>query len=150
MFDPSNGVGLFTDGSCYWADRIGSWGWVAFDADGNELYDADRVRDTTSNRMEMTAVIMALQKLSRFGKLDVFIWSDSEYVVLGNLFPERNRKKNLDLWDDMEAAKGKHKTVKFEHVKGHEDSHYNIFVDSLASNVRKLGTTNGMQNIRLS
>lgn len=139
MFDPSLGVGVFTDGSCWWKDRIGSWAWVAFDSLGNEVHDADQVHNTTSNRMEMTAVINALEKLSKYGKLDVFIWSDSEYVILGNQVPKRSRKKNSDLWEEMERAKAQHKCVTFEHVKGHEDSHYNIYVDSLCDRTRKNG-----------
>lgn len=138
MFGDSKAVGCFTDGSCFYRDRIGSWAWIAFDETGLEVWDAAAVHDTTNNRMEMTAAIKALTSLSDdFGKLDVLIWCDSEYVVLGCQDPTRSRKKNTDLWHDLNKAISLHDSVGFIHVKGHEDSHYNIFVDKLAGQVRK-------------
>ena len=99
--------------------------------------------DTTNNRMEITAVIKALQVLTIPCKVKVY--SDSQYLV--NTFNKRwinnwkrngwktangNDVKNKDLWEVMLSLTKYHK-VKFEWVKGHAENKYNELCDKLAT-----------------
>lgn len=96
-------------------------------------------RRTTNNRMELMAVIAALQSLTREG-LNVTIFSDSSYVV--NAIEKgwlRNwirigfkDKKNPDLWRQYAALAAKH-NVRFTWVKGHADNPFNNRCDELAT-----------------
>ena len=96
-------------------------------------------RRTTNNRMELMAVIAALQALTREG-LNVNIFSDSSYVV--NAIEKgwlRNwirigfkDKKNPDLWRQYAALAAKH-NVRFTWVKGHADNPFNNRCDELAT-----------------
>lgn len=96
-------------------------------------------RRTTNNRMELLAVIAALEALTRPG-LEVTICSDSSYVVdaiskgwlLGWIKKGFKDKKNPDLWRRyVEAAKPHH--VKMMWVKGHAANPYNNRCDELAT-----------------
>lgn len=96
-------------------------------------------RLTTNNRMELMAVIVALQQLTRPG-LDIVIYTDSQYVVnsvekgwLTNWMKiDFKDKKNPDLWKQYHALAQKHK-VKFHWVKGHADNPMNNRCDELAT-----------------
>jgi ribonuclease HI len=137
MLNPTDGVCLFTDGSAWYKDRIGGWAYTAFDAFGYEMIAYGTEVDTTSNRMEMTAVIRGLVYLHQeLGPTDILVYSDSEYVVLGASDPSRSRRRNLDLWGQIDDAIDVNKSVTFEHVKGHAGFHYNDLVDKLAGEAR--------------
>lgn len=96
-------------------------------------------RRTTNNRMELMAVVVALQMLNR-NSVDVIIYSDSAYVVnsveKGWLFGWVKKgfkdKKNVDLWKAYLQEHKKHK-IKFVWVKGHADNPYNNRCDQLAT-----------------
>jgi len=134
----SEGLALYTDGSCNWTDRTGGWAWVVVDAfDGNEV-GYGHAFDTTVNRMELTAVISGLTAIHRsLGPSSTLVHSDSEYVVLGATYPSRNRNKNKDLWAEMDDALALHDHVEFEHVRGHQGDKYNELADDLAGYARK-------------
>jgi ribonuclease HI len=96
-------------------------------------------RHTTNNRMELLAVIVALQALTK-NNLNINIFTDSQYVVnavekgwLNNWYrTDFKGKKNADLWSQYaELARG-HK-IKFTWVKGHADNPYNNRCDELAT-----------------
>jgi ribonuclease HI len=136
--DKSGGIALFSDGSCHHVNRLGGWAWIAIDSfDGEEVGVGHEI-GTTNNRMEMAAWIEGLDSLFRsLGPCEVFVYSDSEYVGKGAMDKTRNRRKNVDLWLQIDRAVAQHEYVEFEWVKGHHESHYNDLVDKLAGEARQ-------------
>lgn len=97
-------------------------------------------RLTTNNRMEIMAVIAALEALTKTN-LHITVYSDSQYVVkavqqgwLNNWIRTdfKGGKKNKDLWKRFYQLAQKHK-VQFVWVKGHADNPYNNRCDELAT-----------------
>jgi ribonuclease HI len=98
--------------------------------------------DTTNNRMEMMAVIQALESLKR--PCDITLYTDSTYVMKGmtqwlEAWKKRNWRtagkkpvKNVDLWQRLEAAVTSH-TIKWVWVKGHSGVLENERADELAT-----------------
>lgn len=134
---------VYTDGSCYHKDRIGSYAWVIIDEDGNMTGpDGEGVEDTTISRMELSGPVAALYECYLLGGAStILLSSDSEYVVKGINDPSRARRCHNDLWDLLEYAVSLHDEVVFEHVKGHatdDTGHpYNVLVDEYAGQLRK-------------
>ena len=134
-------VTLYTDGACSGNPGPGGWGAVLlFEEHRRELSGAER--ETTNNRMELTAVIEGLTCLKYPCEVDVY--SDSAYTV--NAFREgwvfawekggwkKADKKpvlNEDLWQALLSLTRKH-TVHFHKVKGHADNELNNRCDELA------------------
>lgn len=136
--DTSKGVALYTDGSADNRDRSGGWAWVAFDAFHGEMCNSGGASDTTNNRMEMTAWIEGLTELHRmFGACSVIVYADSEYVGLGAMDRTRGRKKNKDLWEQLDKIIDDHDYVEFNHVKGHQTDVMNNLVDKMCGDARK-------------
>ena len=137
-------VNIYTDGACSGNPGKGGYGiimeWVGkpYVKEFSEGY-----RMTTNNRMELLAVIVALEQLKKEG-IEVAIYSDSKYVVdaveKGWLFGWAKKgfkdKKNPDLWKRFLQVYRKHK-VKFEWVKGHSDHPQNERCDKLAVQASK-------------
>ncbi|MCA0933180.1 ribonuclease HI [Lutimonas saemankumensis] len=137
-------VNIFTDGACSGNPGKGGYGiimeWV-----GKPYVKefSEGFRMTTNNRMELLAVIVALEQLKKDG-IEVVIYSDSKYVVdaveKGWLFGWVRKgfkdKKNPDLWKRFLKVYKKHK-VKFEWVKGHSDHPQNERCDKLAVQAAK-------------
>ncbi len=97
-------------------------------------------RKTTNNRMELMAVIAALQALKKEG-LNIVVFSDSQYVVkavqegwLKNWLRTdfKGGKKNKDLWK-LYAELATHHNIMFKWVKGHADNAFNNRCDELAT-----------------
>ncbi|MEO6453359.1 MAG: ribonuclease HI [Ginsengibacter sp.] len=97
-------------------------------------------RFTTNNRMELMAVIAALEALKK-NDLDLIIYSDSNYVVkaveegwLKNWIKKdfKGGKKNKDLWLHFYKLSQNHK-IKLKWVRGHADNIYNNRCDILAT-----------------
>ncbi len=81
MSDAKEHVEIHTDGACKGNPGPGGWGaWLAFGGREKELFGGELL--TTNNRMEMTAVIRALEQLKRPCKVKVY--TDSVYVQKGN------------------------------------------------------------------
>src|SRR4029077_19361417 len=77
---PVSSVVIYTDGACKGNPGPGGWGaLLMFDGREKEIYGGERM--TTNNRMELTAVIRALEALR--GDCDVDLYLDSQYVKLG-------------------------------------------------------------------
>jgi ribonuclease HI len=97
---------------------------------------------TTNNRMELTAVIRALEALTR--RCEVDIYTDSQYVKNGieswihgwkrNGWKTADKKpvKNAELWRELETLTVRH-AVRWHWVKGHADDAGNIRADALAN-----------------
>ena len=129
---------IYTDGAARGNPGPGGYGVVLqWGATMKELSQGFRM--TTNNRMELMAVIVGLQSLTRTG-LDVVIYSDSSYVVnsveKGWVFnwvkTGFKDKKNADLWKQYLQVHSKHK-IKFVWVKGHADNKWNNRCDDLAT-----------------
>ena len=130
-------VEIYTDGSSRGNPGPGGYGAILIYGQHTKELSAG-FRKTTNNRMELLAVIVSLEKLTREG-LDVVVTSDSKYVVdaveKGWVFNwERKgfkKAKNPDLWRRFLKIYRKH-NVKFEWVKGHNDHPLNERCDELA------------------
>lgn len=130
-----NTVKIWTDGSCLGNPGPGGWGaLLTFGEHERELSGGEA--DTTNNRMELMAAIVALETLKR--PCTVELWSDSKYVVTGitqwiHGWKKKNWKKvkNRDLWERLDEARAPHH-VTWRWVKGHAGDENNERVDRLA------------------
>lgn len=135
---------IFTDGSS--RGNPGPGGWGAIVANEDLVFElGGRENETTNNRMELTAVIESLKKVSKenLGK-EITVHTDSAYVVNGITRWvkgwERNGWKtstkddvsNKDLWQDLVEAT-KHKSIDWKLVKGHNGTPGNERCDVIAT-----------------
>ena len=133
-------VNIYTDGSAKGNPGNGGYG-IVMRFKGKEKEMAQGFRMTTNNRMELLAVIVALETLTT-NKFPVKIYSDSKYVidsitkkwVFGWEKKNFKGKKNTDLWKRYLAVHGKF-NIEFEWVKGHAGHPENERCDVLAFNV---------------
>jgi len=132
-------VTIYTDGASKGNPGPGGFGAVLLYKDRKKELSGG-YRKTTNNRMELFAVIRALEALKRTG-LDITIYSDSKYVVeaieKGWVFKWEKKgfanKKNPDLWERLLKLYRQH-TISLQWVKGHANNHYNERCDQLAVN----------------
>lgn len=128
---------IYTDGACFPNPGKGGWGWT--DLIGNENSGSEN--PSTNQRMELMAVIDALEKHPRPAKITII--TDSMYVINGATKWHktwlrsgwRNSKgqpvKNRELWERLlEQSYGR---VRFEWVKGHSGNPGNERADDLAT-----------------
>ena len=121
-------------------------GVVIFDKNNSQKNIAGSERNTTNNRMELLAAIMALKKIKI--NSDVTIFTDSIYVKNGitewmvkwkkNGWKNANKKpvKNKDLWTKLDSLCEKN-NVSWKWVKGHSSNKYNNLADELATGAIK-------------
>lgn len=134
-------VEIFTDGACKGNPGPGGWGAILrMGAHEKELSGGEA--ETTNNRMEMTAVIRALNALTE--PCAVTLHTDSRYVIDGMtkwlegwkrkgwVNASKQPVRNQDLWHDLIEAV-KHHQVTWEWVKGHNGHPENERADQLAS-----------------
>jgi ribonuclease HI len=133
-------VVIHTDGACSGNPGPGGWGAI--------LAFGDRVKEltggephTTNNRMELMAAIAAFEALKRPCLVDLH--TDSQYLRNGILTwinqwkrngwrtADKKPVKNVDLWQRLEAAMGKHQ-VRWHWVRGHAGDPMNERADELA------------------
>ena len=134
-------VHVYTDGACKGNPGPGGWGALLV-ADGQEQEIYGGERDTTNNRMELTAVIRALESLDAPSEVDLH--TDSQYVKQGietwihnwkrNGWKTSDKKpvKNAELWRELESQAARHR-VRWHWVKGHADNAGNLRADELAN-----------------
>ncbi len=131
---------IYTDGACSGNPGPGGWGAVLSYGDVvRELHGGERA--TTNNRMELTAVISALEALKR--PAPVRLYTDSKYVLDGitkwvpgwqrNGWKTASKQpvKNMDLWQRLVAAMEPHE-ISWQWVKGHAGIAGNERADELA------------------
>jgi ribonuclease HI len=131
---------IYTDGACSGNPGPGGWGVVLqYGSAVKELHGSEPL--TTNNRMELTAVISALEALKR--PVRVTLYTDSTYVLNGvtkwlpgwqrNGWLTAGKKpvKNVDLWQRLAAAMARHE-VTWQWVKGHNGDPGNERADELA------------------
>ncbi len=134
-------VYIFTDGACSGNPGPGGWGAVLrYNAAEKELSGSEK--DTTNNRMELTACIEALKMLKEPCRVE--LTTDSQYVVNGitkgwaeswrrNGWKKSDKKPalNSDLWGELLELCERHE-VNFNWIKGHAGHEENERCDRLA------------------
>jgi ribonuclease HI len=134
-------VEIYTDGACRGNPGPGGWGaTLEMGEHFRELSGAEAM--TTNNRMELTAVISALEALKR--PVPVKLYTDSEYVRRGitewlkswkaRAWKTADKKpvKNQDLWERLDVVAAQHQ-IEWHWVKGHSGVPGNERVDRLAN-----------------
>ena len=132
-------VEVYTDGAC--SGNPGPGGWAAILRYGrHEKVITGQAKETTNNRMEVTAALEALRTLTKPSR--VRLHTDSSYLLNGatswlNDWKKRDWKRkqgklqNIDLWKEMDVELSKHQ-VEWVWVKGHAGEPMNEQVDGLA------------------
>lgn len=151
-------IRIYSDGACEGNGKeknIGSFGFVIVDAKDNILYEhAEIEKNTTNNRMELRAIIKAMDILKIMDYQTCTIYSDSKYCVEGInnwMYSWENRGwkevKNSDLWKTLffQIKSSKRVTVKW--IKGHQNKNtWNDYIDqkivSLRTNKQCMEETN--------
>jgi ribonuclease HI len=136
----TNRIDIWTDGACSGNPGPGGWGAVVR-VDGMETELSGGEAATTNNRMELMGAIAALEHLPDGAAATLH--TDSQYVKNGltswihgwkrNGWKTADKKpvKNVDLWQRLDAAAGKHK-IEWKWVKGHAGDVMNERADGLA------------------
>ena len=134
-------IDIFSDGACKGNPGPGGWGAVLRYGDHEKEINGGE-RQTTNNRMELTAVIEALGQLKRASKVRVF--TDSQYVQKGisEWLPgwksrgwrtaSKQPVKNVDLWQRLDTLASQHQ-IQWLWVKGHAGHPENERADALAN-----------------
>ncbi len=133
-------VEIFTDGACSGNPGPGGWGaLLRMSGHERELFGGEA--DTTNNRMELTAVIRALEALKR--PVHARVHTDSQYVQKGisewiHTWKQRGWRtagrqpvKNADLWRELDELASRHR-IEWRWVKGHAGHAENERADALA------------------
>ena len=133
-------VEIFTDGACSGNPGRGGWGAILrYGTTEKEMNGGEP--QTTNNRMELMAAIMAIEAVKR--PCEIHLHTDSEYLRQGittwiHSWKARNWRtadkkpvKNVDLWQRLEAAIETHE-VHWHWVKGHSGHVENERADELA------------------
>jgi len=134
-------VEIYADGACKGNPGPGGWGaLLRTGGTERELYGGEP--DTTNNRMELTAVIRALEALKR--RCKVRLYTDSQYVQKGISqwihdwkrrgwrTADKKPVKNEDLWRRLDELAGAHQ-VEWHWVRGHAGHPENERADELAN-----------------
>jgi ribonuclease HI len=139
---------IYTDGGCSGNPGPGGWAYIfilqTFQGFQIIAQNKGAEHDTTNNRMELTAVIMALRALKTMQNLpcQASVYTDSQYVQKGitewihtwkrNSWRTSDKKpvKNKELWVELDSLAGEF-TLGWEWVKGHAGNEYNELCDAM-------------------
>jgi len=139
---------IYTDGGCSGNPGPGGWAYVMVmkTFQGAQVLTKDKggEKETTNNRMELTAVIMALRALKTMNNAprQAAVLTDSQYVQKGitewirtwkrNSWRTSDKQpvKNKDLWEELDAIASEF-PLKWEWVKGHAGNEYNEMCDAM-------------------
>lgn len=139
-------VDIYTDGACSGNPGPGGWGAI-LRYNGMEKEISGGEKNTTNNRMELMAVISALECLKE--PCVVQLYSDSKYVIdalnlgwavswrkKGWIKSDKKPALNVDLWERLLTLTEKHE-MHYHWVKGHANNQYNNRCDALAVTARE-------------
>ncbi|MDX9911096.1 MAG: ribonuclease HI [Phycisphaerales bacterium] len=140
-------VRLYTDGACSGNPGPGGWAFILeHPASGKRIERAGAERETTNNRMELTAVIEGLSSLTRPSRVELY--SDSKYTLdglrewldgwkrRGWRTADKKPVKNQDLWERLDELRSSHE-IHFHWIKGHSEHPENERCDRLAVEARE-------------
>ena len=120
-------INVYTDGA--YSSKLNQGGLAIVVIKDNKIIAEfnKTYRNTTNNRMELLAVIIAIESLKKYNNITIF--TDSMYVI-GCATLGWKKNKNKDLWNRFDKLNTEN--IKFIHVKGHSDNIYNNRCDYLA------------------
>jgi ribonuclease HI len=142
-------IEIFTDGACKGNPGPGGWGAI-LRMGTHEKEMSGSEAQTTNNRMEMTAVVRALNALTE--PCDAVVCTDSRYVIDGMtkwvhgwqkkgwINASKQPVRNADLWHDLIEAAHRHK-IQWKWVRGHDGHVENERADKLASDAARSVST---------
>ncbi|MEE9309214.1 MAG: ribonuclease HI [Spirochaetia bacterium] len=137
-------IRIYTDGGCSGNPGPGAWAYILLEGEGSSQ-GSRFVQQTTNNRMELQAVIEALQKVhetSVWYSLEIEVFTDSQYVKNGisdwihtwvrNGWRTRSKKpvRNQDLWQELMRLTTPLK-IRWHWLQGHAGDPYNEACDRL-------------------
>lgn len=128
-------IQIYTDGSCLGNPGPGGWGFIIIIGE-KETKLSGSAKDTTNNRMEMTAMIKALDWLNKnldqatIQNAKISLHSDSN-LIIQTMKQGWKRKANTDLWADIDRLRA-WLNIEWIWVKAHHTNKYNNLVDELA------------------
>lgn len=148
-----NAFTLYSDGACRGNPGPGAWGSLGQDPAGTLLFEISGIDfRTTNNRMELEGAIKAIESFIEHLEINelplstpVFLYSDSKYVVdglekwvpgwKGRGWKKADKKapENLELWQQLDALKGRVPQINMRWVKGHAGHPQNERCDQLAN-----------------
>ena len=139
-------IKIYTDGSCL--NNPGNGGWAAIINQNGEVKEiSGSVKDTTNNKMELMAPIMALKQIKQNDQIEIY--TDSQYVRLGitewlhkwikNNWQTSKKEpvKNKELWIQLYELTNQFE-IKWFWVKAHAGNALNEEVDLLAKKAAEL------------
>lgn len=142
-------IKIYTDGACSGNPGVGAWAALVVDAGGTKREIFGAFKKTTNNRMELVAVIMALQKTKEGD--NVHLYSDSQYIVnafkndwisgwvrRGWLTSQKKPVANRDLWEKL-ISLAKSRNFSPNWVRGHDGHMENEICDQLARSAIERG-----------
>jgi len=133
-------ISIYTDGSCLGNPGPGGWAALMCYQKKRKMFSGGEP-ETTNNRMELMAVISALQLLKEPCEIDLY--TDSKYVMDGAqvwmvnwkkknwMRTKKEPVKNVDLWKMLDSEMQAH-VINWFWVKGHSGHHENELVDDEA------------------
>ena len=137
-----NKITIYTDGACRGNPGIGGWGvWFLCGEYDKKLNGFDK--NTTNNRMELIAVIKALEAI-KTPDVVITLFTDSKYVLNGInqwikvwrvrnwLTSNKKAVKNIDLWQRVDYLNNQY-NINWQWVKGHSGNKGNTMADALAN-----------------
>jgi ribonuclease HI len=139
-------VTIYTDGACSGNPGPGGFAYYAIDSQTNKMMEqcSGGEKATTNNRMELMAVITALESFLQGKPNEILVVTDSKYVLQGMtewikgwkaknwIGSNKQPVKNRDLWERLDKVCAQHPNLKWKWVKGHSGDVYNEIVDKLA------------------
>lgn len=135
---------IYTDGSYKSSRKQGGYSIVVCDEEEKVLFFKFKgIKNTSNNRMEISALISALKSVPE--ESEILIVSDSEYLIKPITLNWLERwkqenfkdKKNVDLWKQIISLLPKYK-IEFKWVKGHDNNKLNELADMLAQHASEI------------
>lgn len=124
-------IELYTDGAYSPLKNQGGWAFIVLN-EGVKVFSLfDSVKETTNNRMEIQAVIEAIKYMNTVDVKKFTIYSDSMYVI-GTMTKNWQKKKNVDLWVELDNIIKPDTEIEWKHIKGHSGDKWNNHCDMLA------------------
>ena len=137
-------IQIHTDGSCLGNPGPGGWGAIIIYPDGDVKELSGSNQDTTNNRMELKAVIEALNFLQSGSMIELF--SDSLYVI-NTITKGWKKKANIELWNELDNVIQKHNNISWNWVKGHSGDFYNEKVNDIAQGKAEMVKKNNLSHV---